>query len=161
MPRRPLAQQRALRALAEGAKATLDLLADASGRSLKMLRRDAESEGWALDRAPQEDVAARVRAIAAMLLDHIEAMGRAALEEGRKISKSDVDTALALVRSLEKIGEVMRPEEAAKENQIREDEQLAAVLERMDERIIELARELAAQMVAEACGPGRSVAGKE
>ncbi len=153
MKRKPLARQRALRALAEGAPASLDLLADASGRSLKMLRRDAAEEGWALDRAPQEDVAGRVRAIAAVLLDRVEAVGRHANEEGVRIDKAEIDGIVAIIRGLDKIGEIMRPEEVAKENQIRQDEDLANVLERINERIIELALAFADDMGKE---PGRA-----
>jgi hypothetical protein len=157
---RPLARQRALRALAEGAKPTLDILADASGRSLRMLRYDAEREGWDLERAPQEDVAARVRAIAANLLSTVEALASDAMENGGRIDKADLDGIVATIRGLEKIGEIMRPEDAAKENQVRQDEDLATVLERVNERIIELAQELAAQLGAPACRPRRGLAAK-
>ena len=81
---RPSSRDRALRALAEGATITLDLLADASGRSARMLRHQADREGWALERAAQENVAERVRSIAAVLLDKVEALGRAAMEEGAR-----------------------------------------------------------------------------
>ena len=124
MESKPLARRRALRALAEGARPTLDLLADASGRSLRLLRLEAEREEWKLDQAPLEDVAsasARLR----RLLDKVEALGRAALEEGGKINKAEIDGIIALIRGLEKIGEIMRPEEVAKENQIKQDEDLA------------------------------------
>jgi hypothetical protein len=147
MLQRPLARQRALRALAEGAKPTLDLLADASSRSLRSLERDAEREGWALERAPIEDIVGRIRDIAARLLDQVEALTRAAAENGGKIEKGKVDAIVTLVRSLDKIGEIMRPEEVVKENQIRRDEKLADVLDRINNRILELARELAEKMV--------------
>lgn len=160
MLNRPLARTRALRALAEGAKATLDILADASGRSLRMLRLQAEHEGWALDRAPQEDVAGRIRAIAAVLLDKVEALGRAALEEGNRINKAEIDGIISMIRGLEKVGEIMRPEEVAKENQIKQDEDMAAVLQRINDRIVELAHQFAAQLVADSCGAERRVAGK-
>jgi hypothetical protein len=158
---KPFARMRALRALAEGAKPTLDLLADAGGRSLNMLRRTAEREGWALHRVPQEDVMERIRGIGSLLLDQAEAVGREAAEQGGKIDKAKIDGLIALARSIDKIGEIMRPDEVAKENQIKQDEDLAAVLQRINDRIIELARELAGQMVAEQCGSGRSVAAKK
>lgn len=158
MPARPNAKQRALRALAEGATATLDLLADASGRSLRMLRYQAEEEGWALDRAPQEDVAGRVRSIAAVLLDRVEVLGRTAVEEGGRIDRTEIDGIIAIIRGLDKIDEIMRPNEAAKENQIKENEDLAAVLERINERIVELAKDFAAEMDPCECGSGRRLA---
>ena len=152
MTRKPLARYWAVRALAERARPTLDLLADASGLSLTQLRRTAEREGWALDRAPLDDVAERLRVIAAGLLARAEAIAGALSEEGGKIDKAEIDALLVLIRSLEKIGEIMRPQEADKEKQIKQDEDLAAVLRHIDDRIVELARELAAQMVAKECG---------
>ena len=161
MIRRPTARDRALRALAEGAVPTLDLLADASARSARMLKYQAQREGWALERAPQEDVAQRIRITAALLLNKVEALGRAAMEEGGKINKAEIDGLIAMIRGLDKIGEIMRPEEAAKENQIRHDEELAAVLDRINDRILELAREFAAEMGADQCGAERGVAGRK
>ena len=146
---KPLSQRRALRALAEGARPTLELLADASGRSPRTLALEAERDGWALDRAPQEDVAERVRIIAGMLLERVEAVGRAALEEGGKINKAEIDGIIALIKGLDKIDEIMRPEEAAKEKQVRRDENLANVLQRINARIVELAKAFAAQLDAE------------
>jgi hypothetical protein len=156
MPRRgPLARQRALRALAEGARATIELLADATGRSPRALRLEAQREGWRLGRAPQADIALRVRTIAAGLLEKVEAIGRAALEEGGKIDKAELEGVVVMIRGLDKIGEIMRPEEAAKEDQNRRDENLANVLQRINDRIVELAREFADEICARECGTGR------
>ncbi len=151
MMRRPSASARALRALAEGARPTLELLADAANRSHQAVRSQAEREGWRLDRAHEVDFAARVRPIVEGLVDRIEAVCRRAEEEEQgKIDKAELDGIVAMVRALEKIGEYhTRPEEAAAKNQRRRDEDLAAVLGRINDRIIHLARELAAQMVAE------------
>lgn len=151
--RGPLSRTRAIRALAEGAKPTLDLIADATGRALAGLRREAERDGWALDRVPPEDFAQRIRPILANLVAKAEALARRAAEEGGKIDRAEIDGVLAMVRALEKIAEFARPEEAAREKQIRRDEDLAAVLQRLNERIIHLARELAAQLVADSSGP--------
>lgn len=156
---RPLARHRALRALAEGARPTLDILADATGRSLRMLKRQAEAEGWQLDRAPREDVAERIRAIAALLLDRVEAMGQAALEPGGSIDRAEIETITAMLRSLDKAEDIMRPQEVAQENQIKQDENLAQVLERINARILELAHEIAGEMVAGQYRPGGSLAG--
>jgi cell division septum initiation protein DivIVA len=57
-----------------------------------------------------------------------------------------------MIRGLEKIGEIMRPEEAARENHIRDNEDLAETLRRIEERIVELAREFAARLVEEQSG---------
>jgi hypothetical protein len=161
MPRRgPLARQRALRALAEGARATTELLADATGRSQRALKLEAEREGWRFDRAPVSDIALRVRTIAAGLLEKVEAIGRAALEEGGKIDKAELEGVVVMIRGLDKIGEIMRPEEAAKEDQNRRDEDLADVLQRINERIVELAREFAHEICARDSGAGRRGSGQ-
>ena len=145
---KPLTQRRALRALAEGARPTMELLADASGRSARTLALEAAREKWALDRAPQEDIAERVRAIARPLIERLETLGRAAVEEGGKIDKAEIETIVALVRGLDKIDIFMRPpEEIAKEKQIRRDEDLANVLQRINNRIVELAKAFAAGLV--------------
>ena len=157
--KRPLARQRALRMLAEGAKPTLELLADASSLSLRTLRADAEAEGWQLDREPDLDILGRVRAIATGLLDRVEALQAASLEEGKKIDKQEIDTMLAIIRGLEKIDEIMRPAAAVAEDQIKKDEDIADTLDRINERIVQLATEIAAGMVAQASGPVGGEAG--
>ncbi|WP_442578524.1 hypothetical protein ACSBOB_23745 [Mesorhizobium sp. ASY16-5R] len=153
---RPLARQRALRMLAEGAKPTLELLADASARSLKMLRADARKEGWALDREPEPDIGARVRALATGLLDKVEALRTG--EDGKN-DRQEIDTLLAMIRGLEKIDEILRSDETARESQIQKDEDLADILDRVNERIIRLAKEFASAMVAKSAGPLRGEAG--
>lgn len=142
------AKRAALRALAEGASPTPPLLADASGCRLETIRELAERDEWKWVGTEGGDVAGRVRAIANDLLARVETLGRTALQEGGKVDRTEIDGIVAMIRSLDKIGEIMRPDEAAKENQIGHDEELAAILERIDRRIVELARDLAAQMAA-------------
>ncbi|MBN9066210.1 MAG: hypothetical protein ACTHJQ_20760 [Rhizobiaceae bacterium] len=139
----PLAQGVALRALAEGAEPTLALLADASQRSLNGLVRRAAKEGWKIGCAPPANIAERVRSTAALLIDRLEAAGREALANGGRIDKTEIDGLVSIIRGLERIGDLVRPEEAARENQIRSDEELAALLGRINERIVELARAFA------------------
>ena len=147
--RRPLAQNRALRALFEGARPTLDLLAASACRSLPRLRLQAEREGWKLASEPEDDFCERLLAVRAQLLDYCEAISRE-VAEGGKIDRKDIDQILALIRAIEKLGEFQQPpEEAAKEKQIKRDEALADVLDRINGKIIELAEEFARQMVAE------------
>ena len=141
-----LAQGAALRALAEGAEPTLALLADASQRSLKTLIRKAAKERWKLGSAPPASIAERVRSTAAVLIDRLEAAGREALANGGRIDKTEIDGLVSIIRGLDRLGEMMRPDEVAKENQIRSDEELAALLGRINQRIVELARALADDM---------------
>ncbi|MEQ1950724.1 hypothetical protein [Mesorhizobium sp. CN2-181] len=157
--KKPLARQRALRLLAEGAKPTLELLADASSLSVTTLRSDAKAEGWQLDREPDPDALGRVRAIVAKLLDKVEGLQAASLEEGGRIDKQEIDAMLAMIRGLEKIDDIMRPEGAASQDQIKKDEDVADTLDRINERIVALAVEMAAGMVAQGTGPAGSEAG--
>lgn len=141
-------RHRAQRALAEGTDISLERIAEACGRSAKGLRTQAGREGWALREAPGQDVAGRVRQVAGQLLGRLEALGNSAGEGGKGISKTEIDGIIAMVRGLDKIGEIMRPDEAAKENQIGSDEDVAAALQAINDRIVALARELAACLVA-------------
>ncbi len=152
MSPRPLARAKAIRALAERARPTLELLSDATGRSLTRLRSKALRENWNLDDDTGANVEARIRPIIATLLDQIEKMSERAAQEGGSFERSEIEGVFSMVRALDKISDFTRPEEAAKNEQKREDEELAAVLDRINERIIELARALAAQMVEQRCG---------
>ena len=148
MPRSlPNAKRRALRALAEGARPSMALLADASNRSLASLRREAERDGWRLDRPHMGDVLERIRILCNMLLERLEEVARAALEGGGRIDKAEIEGIIALTRSLEKIVEITRPEEAVRENQIAQDEELADILQAINDKIVELAHELAKEFV--------------
>lgn len=159
MESKPLARRRALRALAEGARPTLALLADVTGLSVRSLIVEARREGWALDKEPGQDVAARLRALTGGMLDRMEALRIAALQEGGRIDKQEIEAMLALIRGVEKIEEIMRPQEAAKNNQVKKDEDLADTLDRINERIVQLAKEIAAEMVANTGRPAGGEAG--
>lgn len=141
-------RHRAQRALVEGTDTSLERIAEACGRTADGLRAQVEREGWALRAVSEADVAARVRQVAGQLLGRLEALGRSAGEGDGGLSKAEIDGITAMVRGLDKIGEIMRPDEAAKENQIGSDEDVAAVLQAINDRIIALARELAACLVA-------------
>lgn len=144
-PVRADVRHRALRALAEGGDVSLERLAEAAGRSPRGLLEQARREGWALAPARGHDVAARVRQLAGTLLARLEALGQGAAGPG----KAEIDGIIAMVRGLDKIGEIMRPGEAAKENQIGSDEDVAAALQTVNDRIVALARELAACLAAQ------------
>lgn len=147
MKGKPLAEWRAIRALVE-AGAAIELVAQASGRSARRIAIVAEREGWRLDRVPEEDLAEKVRIVSGMLVEHVEKLGRKALEEGVRISKGEIDGLLSLIKGLDKMAEITRSEETAKNKQIRRDEDLKEKLQHIHRRIFELAREIAAEMVA-------------
>ena len=152
------ARLHALRLLAEGGHATIERLAVASGRSAGTLQRMARAQGWKLAEAGPQDVSARIRKAAAMVLGKVETLGRAA-DEGGRIDKSAIDGLIAMIRGLEKIGEIMRPEEAAGNNHAEDSENLAEALRRIEERIVELAGELATRMVEEESAAAGGIAG--
>lgn len=151
-------RHRAQRALVEGSDTSFDRIAEACGRSADGLRAQAEREGWTLRAVSEADVAVRVRQVAGQLLGRLEALGRSAGEGDGGLSKAEIDGITAMVRGLDKIGEIMRPDEAVKENQIGSDEDVAAVLQAINDRIIALARELAACLVRGECGRSEGLA---
>lgn len=146
---RPTARRRAARALAEGARPTLDLIAEATGRSLRTLRRDARKEGWTLAGDSDRDVPARLHRIASRLLDRIDQLTSAAADTGGRIDAKELEGLTPLIRGMEKIGEFMLPEEAADNEKTTENEDLADVLALIHERIVTLAMELADEICEE------------
>lgn len=153
MIRRPLAKWRAIRALLEGARPTIELVAQTSGYSSRTIELQAEREGWRLDRMPEEDIGEKLRVVIALLVERVEALGRKALEDGAKIDKSEIDGLLSIIKGLDRVAEITRTEESAKQKQIRRDEDLGDVLTQINHRIIEFAQELAQEMAGTANRP--------
>ncbi|MFC6487537.1 hypothetical protein [Nitratireductor sp. GCM10026969] len=138
-----------VRALYEGAPASLDLLARISGRTEAYLERRAREEGW---RAPEEfslsDPEALERRLMA-LSDRLVGDLEAASAEGRAAGgydKARIDALSAMLRMVEKLGEMTRVPERAAEKKKKNDAELAAALALIDARIVELACELAASL---------------
>lgn len=151
MKRKPLAEWRGMRALAESAGAPLELIAQATGRSRRSLELAAGREGWRLETPVEVDIAGKVREIAALLMERVERLGRRALEDGEKIDKSEIEGLLSLIKGLDRMAEITRTEESAAKKQSRRDEDTAFVLRHIHQRIFELAQELAAKMGGDAC----------
>ncbi|KQZ12950.1 hypothetical protein ASD44_01855 [Mesorhizobium sp. Root554] len=147
----------AIRALFEGAALTPENLSEASGYKLATVRRVARQQGWRSGFAARlasgelPDQEARLR----LLLDGAISRAEAAEREGRS-DKTLIDAISAIMRTLEKIGEITRGESSAKENQIKRDADMADALRRIDERIVELARDYARQLDAAGSGAGES-----
>lgn len=157
----PHIRHRALRAIAEGTDTSLERLAEATGRSLRGLQAQAQREGWVIVAGEPQDVARRVRRAAAMLLGRLEALGRGVREGEEGLSRAEIDGITAMIRGLDKIGEIMRSDEAANDNKNGSDEDVAAVLQAINDRIVALARELAACLVAGSGGGEGRLAGQE
>lgn len=153
MKRKPLAEWRAIRALLEGARPTIELVAQATARSARALELEAEREGWRLDRVPEEDIGEKLRSVIALLVERVQALGRKALEDGTRIDKSEIDGLLSIIKGLDKVAEITRTEESAKQKQIRRDEDLGDVLTQINQRIVEFAQELAQEMAGTADRP--------
>lgn len=136
----------ALRAVYEGAEATLPRLALAAGRSIESVERRAAQDGWKAGAASARRGARRPRLDKAVdtLIAAVEALSG---EGWRKLDKQQIDTVLAMTRTLDKLGEMAGAADAAEETQARSDEDLAAVLRRIDERIVELAVDYARRVV--------------
>lgn len=150
MRRKPLAQWRAKRALVEAGQ-PIALVAQASASSARMIEIRARREGWRLDRSPEEDIARKLRALAAKILVHVDALADRMLA-GERVDKSVFDAASMLVKNLTRAAEAIRAN-AETEKQTRRDEDAAEVLQHINLRIIELAEEFAAEMVGQDSRP--------
>ncbi len=137
-----------LRALFEGAAPTVELLAQAGGTSVAAILRRAKAEGWRSSLASETAAAGsadRLERVLNLVMREVEAIGAAAEAEGLALDKGRIDGVWSMIRTLEKVDAFAR--ERAKESQTRQDAEMADVLQRIDSRIIELAREYAAELV--------------
>lgn len=141
----------ARRALVEGAAPTLERVAEASGVSPRTLGDRATREGW---NCPSEAGLTRAERIARVhdrLLERIEReqAGGAAGDAppDAPLDKAGMAELAATARILAKISEITRDEDGAKEKQLERDADIAAILDRLDRQIADLARHLAAEMV--------------
>lgn len=140
-------QLAALRALHEGAAASLDLLAVAADRSVVALRKRAEAEGWADAEAAMQlsNQERRLRILLEQQITKAEATIDA-VEASAATDKAQMEAISAAMRTVEKMGEIARSDTSARQNQTRRDADMASVLRRIDERIVELAMGLARRM---------------
>lgn len=103
------------------------------------------------------DHAGRVSALADRLMAEMEAIERDG--QGAGYDKARIDAVSALTRALEKIGEFSQSGQNRKEAAIKTDEELAAALRRINDRILELARDFAAELAGRGVEPGAAAAG--
>ena len=138
----------ARRALAEGEPATLPRLAAAFGVAADRLERRARKQGWRLS-GPALGLtrAQRIARVHDRLLGRIEraqAQAEAADDEPGRTAIADISAA---ARLLAKVSETIRDEGAAKEEQMERDADIADILDRLDARIVALARHFAEGLV--------------
>lgn len=138
----------ARRALIEGAAATPERLATACGLALRTIEERVAREGW---RAAAEAGLSRIERIARVqdrLLERIEREQAHHRAGDAPLDKAGIAELAATARILAKISEITRDEDGAKEKQLERDADIAAILDRLDRQIVDLARHLAAEMVA-------------
>lgn len=139
---------RALRALHEGATADVELLSVASGYAVASIERRLAREGWIA--AAPGDFAERLARLADSLIAQVETLR---LENEDGFDKAQVEMVGSIIRTVEKITELMRGGEAAKVSQTDRDAEMADVLARIDQRIVELARDYARVLCAAGTDP--------
>lgn len=148
----------ALRALCEGASASFELLALASGRSERLLRKRAQMEGWKTpDGAPSRACGNRAEVLTGLIFTELERT----IERGVRddaYDKARIDALGSMLKMVEKMSENAAGQQDTDAEQAPSDEDMAAALERIDERIRSLAEELAGRLgggaPAEAAGAG-------
>jgi len=139
----------ARRALAEGAAATLQRVAAACGLSARALGDRAAREGWRIADGAGLTRAERIARVHDRLLERIEREQLRGEGGDAPLDKAGAADLAATARILAKISEITRDEDGAKEKELERDADIAAILDRLDRRIVDLARHLAAQMAGE------------
>lgn len=94
---------------------------------------------------PGDDPVAVLARCASLVARRVSAV-IARAEKGSRIHKTEIDALVAMMRMMERWEALAK--ERVKQEQAQSDEDLAAVLARINDRIVELARGLAAQLVA-------------
>ena len=137
----------ARRALVEGAAPTPERVAQAGGVNPRTLMARARTEGWQLPLA--EAGLTRMERIARVhdrLLERVEREQLQGGAGGAPLDRAGMAELAATARILAKISEITRDEDGAKEKQLERDADIAAILDRLDRQIVDLARHLAAEM---------------
>lgn len=150
MPRKNPSRERAQRLLVEKHGISFELIADATGRSVMALRRQAQDNEWKLSGEDDNSIE-RLRRASISLARRVEAVLRVS-DDGEALDKAEMDALNSAARVTEKLIEILTPDELVRDNAARQNEDLADVLDRINARIVELAGEIAADMVARQSG---------
>lgn len=134
---------RALRALYEGAPVDAALMSVASGYAQATIRRRIERYGWVAGADGGFDE--RLARLANSLVGQVETLRS---ENAGVFDKAQIELVGSVVRTVEKISDLMRGGEAAKVSQTNRDAEMADVLAKIDRRIVELARDYARALAA-------------
>lgn len=138
---------RARRELVEGEARTLARLATAFRVSETALERRVKRDGWMLSGATGGLTRAeRIARVHDRLLDRIERAQLDADRDEAAFDKAMISELSSAARMLGKIAEGMADEDALKEQQLERDADIAAILDKLDTKIVELARHLAEEL---------------
>ena len=85
----------------------------------------------------QCDRAVRIGRLADSLIDQVESVGTG--EDGG-FDKTRIEAIAAMTRTVEKIGDITRGAAAVNDEDIKRDADIGTILQRIDDRIVELAR---------------------
>lgn len=146
------ARERALRLLVEVHGVSLKLLADATGRSLASIHKQAQKHEWKL-LGEDDRTVEKLRHASVAIARRVEFVLRES-SEGGALDKAEMDALNSAVRVTEKLIEILSPDEFLRDSAARQNEELAEILDRINKRIVDLAGEIAADMVA--CESGRT-----
>lgn len=151
-----------LRIMHEEYSVPLELIARTTGLTLKGLQDRARREGW--EQAPagasRQALQKRLDALRQDLVNRLEALAAAARKPKGRLDREKFDEINSILRVTEKVDATTRAKERAEEK-TRTDEEMAAAYQRINERIVALARELAARLAATKSRKGRSVADRQ
>lgn len=144
------ARERALRLLVEVHGVSLKLLADATGRSLASIHKQAQKHEWKL-LGEDDRTVEKLRHASVAIARRVEFVLRKS-SEGGALDKAEMDALNSAVRVTEKLIEILSPDEFLRDSAARQNEELAEILDRINKRIVDLAGEIAADMVARKSG---------
>ena len=135
----------ALRALVEETGAGYGLLASVSGLRESTIASRAKRQGWTSARL-QDGAAAPLRRAINAAVRELESISQASGTGTPSLDRGRIETVLAMLKTVEKLGEMTGVDPRSTEAQARSDADIAAALRRIDERIVELALEAAGRM---------------
>ena len=147
----------AVRALREGAPPSFELLALASGRSERLLRKRAQEESWGSPDDPALPPSIeRTRSMIAMLFNQLQRLIEDAVHRDL-FDKGQIEGLSTLLKVLERMNEIALEQQDMDGKHAPSDEEMAAALERIDDRIRCLAAELAERMGKAEPGTGTRI----
>jgi hypothetical protein len=134
----------AVRAVFETFGVDAAMLAAATGVKESTLARRMRRDGWRQAGAPGGDAAAALRKAVTAAVHELEAVSSASVQGS--LDRGRIETVLAMLKTVEKLGEMTGVDPRPEDPQTRSDADIAAALRRIDERIVELALEAARRM---------------